>query len=381
VSAGSHEAGDALFQGIVGQGLALGMLRRALESRPSHAYLFAGPRGVGKSEAALAFAAGVCCRVGGCAECDTCRRIQEAIHPDVDIVSPEGSFITVEQIREVNREVALRPFEAAARVTIVLEAESMNKEAANAFLKTLEEPPPHAHFVLVTDAPESLLPTITSRCQRIPFTRTPTPLLAAHLREKFALPEPDAQAFARVAQGNLERARELAASEEAREQRARLLEWARQVPSSDLYATQVMLDDLLFSLEARAERRVEVLEEGRKRDSQWAGDARTRARVEKLYDQRVKRERRRALAEGVEEALQAFTGWYRDLAVTALGAEDAVLNHDYLYELRGQAFPARVSGYLGAVDAARRAEERFRYNVDARSVLQDMLLSMKEALT
>jgi DNA polymerase III subunit delta' len=372
---------DALFGNIVGQELALGMLRRAIETGPAHAYLFSGPRGVGKSDAALAFAAAVCCRVGGCAECDTCRRIQEGIHPDVDLVAPEGTFITVDQIREVNREVVLKPFEAAARVTILLEADSMNKEAANAFLKTLEEPPPHAHFVLITDSPEALLETIVSRCQRVPFSRVATPVLAGHLKERFGLSDLDADTFARVAQGSLTRARELAGSSDAREQRSRLLEWARQVPSSDLYAIEVLVDDLLFSLEARAEQRVKVLEQARRRDAEWAGDARTRARLEKLYDQRVKRERRRALADGIDEALRSFASWYRDLAFTALEADAAIINHDHLYELRGQAFPGLVPGYLAAVEAVRRAEERFRYNVDVRSMLQDMLLSMKEALT
>lgn len=372
---------DGLFAGIVGQELALSLLRRGLETGPAHAYLFAGPAGVGKAEAALAFAAALCCRVGGCAECDTCRRIQEGIHPDVDVVAPEGTFITVDQIREVNREVALRPFEAQARVTIFLEAEAMNKEAANAFLKTLEEPPPHAHFILVTSAPESLLETIVSRCQRVPFSRTPAGLLAAHLRERYGLSELDAVAFARVAQGNLAYGRELASSAAAREQRGRLLQWARQVPTASLYEAEIMVDDLLFSIEARAEQRVKELDTRRQADLEWAADARTRSRLEKLYDQKAKRERRRAVADGIGEALVTFAAWYRDLAVTALGAPESVLNHDYAYELEAEAFPGMVRGYLGAVEMVRRAEERFRYNVDARSVLQDMLLSMKEALT
>jgi DNA polymerase-3 subunit delta' len=209
----------------------------------------------------------------------------------------------------------------------------------------------------------------------------PTALLADRLREEHSLSELEAQAFARVAQGNLERGRELAASSAAREQRARLLEWARQVSSSNLYAIEIMVDDLLFSVEVRAEERVKRLDATRKRDLEWSGDARTKARVEKLYDQKVKRERRRAVADGLAEALTAFSSWYRDLAVVAVGSEEAALNHDYLLELRNEAFAGLLPGYLGAVEAVNRAEERFRYNVDARSVLTDMLLSIKEALT
>src|SRR5665648_790693 len=92
---------DALFDDIVGQRRARAILERALETGPSHAYLFTGPPGVGKTEAALAFAAALCCNEGGCGVCPVCRRVREGIHPDVDLVSPEGTFITVDQIRGI----------------------------------------------------------------------------------------------------------------------------------------------------------------------------------------------------------------------------------------------------------------------------------------
>ena len=158
-----------LFADIVGQDLALAILRRALVTEAAHAYLFAGPLGVGKSEAAVEFAAGLICADGGCGDCDACRRVRDGIHPDVETVAPEGTNILIDQVRAVNEDVVLRPFEATVRVYIVLAAETMNKEAANAVLKTLEEPPPHAHFILVSSYPEQLLPTIVSRCQRVPF--------------------------------------------------------------------------------------------------------------------------------------------------------------------------------------------------------------------
>ena len=369
-----------IFDGVVGQELALAVLRQALVTGPTHAYLFVGPMGVGKTDAALEFAAALCCPDHGCGECDTCRRVREGLHPDVEVVAPEGSFVLVDQIREINRDIALRPFEATARVYILLHAESMNKEAANAFLKTLEEPPPHAYLLLVSDAPDELLPTVVSRCQRVPFSRTPTALLARHLAAEHGLSELDAQAFSRVAQGNLAYGRSLASSPSARAQRAQLIEWARRVPEDSLLDVELMLDELMVSVEARAGERVRSLDLSRDRAMEWAPDARSRARVEKAHEQRVKRERRRGVAEGLDEAMRSFAGWYRDLAAVAAGADEAVLNYDYLFELQAAAFPGMLPGYLAAVGAARRAMRRFRYNVDARCILEDMVLAMKEAL-
>ncbi len=371
---------DALFGELVGQRRARAILERALETGPSHAYLFSGPPGVGKTEAALAFAAALCCNEGGCGVCPVCRRVREGIHPDVDLVSPEGTFITVAQIREINHDTSLRPFESRSRVTIITEAEAMNTEAANAFLKTLEEPPPHAYFLLVTSALERLLPTIVSRCQRVAFQQAPAPELEAYLRGCCAVTDLEAKSFARASEGSPAYARRLAESAPAREHRAQLINWARRVPEASFYDLGVAADEILASLEHLGEERAAELEAARERQRDWAGDARTRNRIEKLYDQRIKRERRRAQADGLAEVLRVFAGWYRDLATVAVGAEQAALNQDYLYELRDGAFVGMVPGYLGAVDAVKRAQERFRYNVDAKCTLEDMLLAIKEAL-
>lgn len=370
----------SLFADVVGQDLALSILHRALASEAAHAYLFAGPVGVGKSDAAVEFAAGLVCAEGGCGECDACRRVREGIHPDVETIAPEGTFILLDQVRAINEDVALRPFEAQVRVYIVFAAETMNKEAANAVLKTLEEPPPHAHFILVSGYPEELLPTIVSRCLKVPFSPTPAPLLAQHLVERYGLAEAEAVAYARAAQGNLAHGRALAESVAVREWRDRLITWARGIPATSPHEVQVMLDQILAAVDEQADVRVSSLEARKAADLDWASDARTRARIEKLHEQRAKREHRRAVTEGLDEVMQTFAAWYRDMAAAAVGAVEAVADYDYLYELQSEAFPSRVEAYLAAVDATRRAMRRFRYNVDARCALEDMVLSMKEAL-
>lgn len=374
------EARSPLFRDVVGQDMALSILTKALAQTASHAYVFSGPPGVGKSEAALAFAAGLACPSGGCGACGTCRRVQEGLHPDVELITPEGSRILVDQIREINSHVAYRPFEARAKVYVLFEAETMNQEAANAFLRTLEEPPPHVHFLLVTDAVEKMLPTIMSRCQQVPFSRTPTPLIACHLAQRLGVRAEEAEVFARVSQGNLAYARELASSSTSRERRRRLLEWAGRIPGATLLETETALDEILGSMEQKADSRIAGMEEKRDQALEWAGDARTKAWISKQHDQRVRRERRRAVAEGLEELTRVCAGWYRDLALVSLDTGAAVLNLDYLDVLQAEAVAGRHAAYLEAVLSVRKAQERLRYNVDVRNAVSDMFRAIKEAL-
>lgn len=161
---------------IRGQDRVVGLLRRAMaQGRVPHAYLFCGPAGSGKTSCALALAAAMNCdraRGEGCGECDSCIKIAEGNHPDVQILERTGAarIIPIETIRrQVIPSLAMAPHEGAARVFIVEEATSLAGPSANALLKTLEEPPPRTHFVLATTAPDQLLPTIRSRCQRINF--------------------------------------------------------------------------------------------------------------------------------------------------------------------------------------------------------------------
>ena len=183
-------------------------LRRAVE-RPSHAYLLAGPRGSGVLEAARCFAAALVCPDGGCGACNSCRRARSARHPDVIEVEPAGTFVVVDQVDEMMKEAFTSPFEAERKVIVVTEADRMNEPAANKLLKTLEEPPARTHFLLLSEAPDELLPTVRSRCQRIDFAALSDSAVAAALVAA-GVPAEAAAAAARLASGRLDRARSLA---------------------------------------------------------------------------------------------------------------------------------------------------------------------------
>lgn len=163
----------------------MAQLSRTLETgRVAHAYLFCGPAGCGKHTTAIAFAMALNCDVepgAGCGRCATCERIAAGIHPDVRTLEPKGAakIIPIEDVRsQVVAAVGLPPHEARARVFLIEEATSLLGPAANALLKTLEEPPASTHFILGTTAPDKLLPTIRSRCQKVSFVALPAAVRA-----------------------------------------------------------------------------------------------------------------------------------------------------------------------------------------------------------
>jgi DNA polymerase-3 subunit delta' len=162
--------------GLVGQDAVVAQLQRAIErDRVPHAYLFSGPPGAPLYDGAIAFALALSCQVRRgepCGECDACSKIVAGIHPDVTTLIREGAaqIVPIETVRnQVIARLGLPPHEGPLRIFIVEEATSLAPPAANALLKTLEEPPARTLFILCTTAPEQLLPTIRSRCQRIRF--------------------------------------------------------------------------------------------------------------------------------------------------------------------------------------------------------------------
>jgi DNA polymerase-3 subunit delta' len=181
---------------LVGHQWAVSMLRQHIvHGTARHAYLFTGPRGVGRRTLALRFAQALnCTNPAGpampCRDCDDCKRIEGGKHPDLSLVEAEveGGTLKVEQVRELRRLVLLKPFQSRYRVALFLRFQEAHDSAANALLKTLEEAPGHAILILTAESPEGLLPTIVSRCEVLRLHPPPVPEVQRLLEERGAEP-------------------------------------------------------------------------------------------------------------------------------------------------------------------------------------------------
>src|SRR5918912_759380 len=195
------------FRDILGQEHALSLLQKPLIStRLSHAYLFYGPKGVGKRLTALQFAKALACRVATAEACDTCtscHKIATRNHPDVVCVSPDGASIRIEHIRAIQRQLSYKPYESQYTVIIIDGCESLTPPAANALLKTLEEPPASALVLLLTSKKDALPLTIISRCQQVPF-RLLTPAHISAILIQQGMDQATAAIAATLAEGRLD---------------------------------------------------------------------------------------------------------------------------------------------------------------------------------
>lgn len=195
------------FARILGHDRQKDILRRVLASgRLAHAYLFSGPDGVGKRLMALALVRAVFCESGGCGDCVACRKVDHFNHPDLHLLEPDGNYIKIEQVRSIQREFSYRPLESPRKVCLIEKPEKMQTAAANALLKTLEEPTGEALFILLSAHPEQLLSTIRSRCQPLPFSRIPVELLKSDLMHRLDLDEQQGHLLAALSEGSFKKA-------------------------------------------------------------------------------------------------------------------------------------------------------------------------------
>lgn len=226
------------FSEILGQEAALSFLKKAIQQqRIPSAYLFTGPHHTGKRKTAKALAQVINCqnRQSGdaCGQCPPCQQIANDNYPDYSEVVAQGQNVKISQIQQASQWLQLRPDAGTYRVLVVDEAERMNNESANAFLKTLEEPPPQTLIVLIAEHPQQLLETIVSRCQQIPFQRLQPEHIQSILSQQQGLTEEQVAFLTHFSMGQI-RADWLRKMEGLQTMRDLIIEWVGQMPQTEM---------------------------------------------------------------------------------------------------------------------------------------------------
>jgi DNA polymerase III subunit delta' len=347
-----------IFAGVLGHGPALRMLEKDLSTgEVAHAYLFFGPPGVGKRMVARRFAAAL---VTGADE-SAADRARRGLHPDLVEIEPEGAFTTIGQVREVLRLAASRPFEGLRRV-FLLRADTLNVQAANALLKTLEEPDGEAVFILLAVSRDGALPTIVSRTRPVRFDPLPLPEVRRFLEAR------------RVPEGTrspttLEPA---VAAALGRGSVGLSLRYAEEAELGDLRET---VFEAAFAFSADYEVRSDAARAifGR---AEAVGALREQAFLEPVEEpDRRRREAARRAGKAardaaVREALELLALAYRDAAAVAAGAPELVANIDRAEEIRRlvEEYPA-ADWAAAAMDLAE-ARAALAYNVSPEAILE-----------
>ena len=334
----------------------------------THAWIFTGPPGSGRSSAAVAFAAALVCPQGGCGTCTACHSAQTSGHPDVEIIRTEGLSIKIDEIRELLTRTSWAPSMGGWRVVVMEDADRMTESAANALLKAIEEPGARTVWLLCAPTLHDILPTIRSRCRHLQLRTPSTHDVTEVLEKRDGITPAMADFAARVSQGHIGRARYIATNEHVRSNRAQVMKLPLQLNSiaAAFQAAQTLVDlatsEANTATDARDEAETQALAEAYGKGATGRGMATGGSKAIKELEKEQKSRATRAVRDGLDGALLDIATFYRDVMLVQSGATDSIINIDILDEITAFAHKSPPHATVKKINAIMEARVNLSHN-------------------
>jgi DNA polymerase-3 subunit delta' len=334
----------------------------------THAWVFTGPPGSGRSNAAIAFAQGLICPNESCGTCNECKSAANGAHPDVEIIRTEGLSIKIDEVRELLTRVAWAPSMGGWRVVVMEDADRLTESAANALLKAIEEPGNRTVWLLCAPTLHDVLPTIRSRCRHLQLVTPSNSSVAQVLQNRDGISPNMADFAARVSQGHIGRARYLAKNESVRNTRNTIMKLplTLQGISSAFAAAQTLVDlateQATIAAEARNEKEIDDLSLAYGKGATGRGMATGGSKAIKDLEKEQKTRQTRMIRDGLDAALLDIATFYRDVMMVQAGANDGLINKELETEIRTLAEKTKPQNTIKKISAIMQARTNLGHN-------------------
>ena len=380
----------SVFGSLIDQTEVISILKDAVEASRmvdnktqsmTNTWLFTGPPGSGRSNAAIAFAAALVCKDGGCSKCNDCMSTIIGNHADVELIKTAGLSIKIDEVRELITRASWAPSVANYRVVVIEDADRLTESAANALLKAIEEPGLRTIWLLCAPTLTDVLPTIRSRCRHLSLRTPSTKAIAKLLIERDGVERSTADFVARASGGHIGRARRLATDSAARENRSNIMKLPFMIKdvSSAFKAAQFLVDaakaDALVDAEKKDEDEISKLKEawGATGSKLVAGGA----KVVKELEKEQKSRSTRMVRDYLDRALLDLSTLYRDVLLVQSNSVDSLINQDLISQINQLAQATKPEQTIRKIEAILKTRRNLAQNAAPLLLIEALMCELR----
>ena len=380
----------SVFGSLIDQTEVISILKDAVEASRmvdnktqsmTNTWLFTGPPGSGRSNAAIAFAAALVCKDGGCSKCNDCMSTIIGTHADVELIKTAGLSIKIDEVRELISRASWAPSVANYRVVVMEDADRLTESAANALLKVIEEPGLRTIWLLCAPTFTDVLPTIRSRCRHLSLRTPSTKAIAKLLTERDGVESSTADFVARASGGHIGRARRLATDSTARENRSNIMKLPFMIKdvSSAFKAAQFLVDaakaDALVDAEKKDEDEISKLKEawGASGSKLVAGGA----KVVKELEKEQKSRSTRMVRDYLDRALLDLSTLYRDVLLVQSNSVDSLINQDLISQINQLAQATKPEQTIRKIEAILKTRRNLAQNAAPLLLIEALMCELR----